>query len=305
MNKPVSPQHPRVTAVQWQMRPDTDIASLLVRVEAFVKNSAAHHCDAILFPELFSLTLIKNILNPIKALQELATHSESIVDACSALAKKYRINIITGSLPLSEGGQLYNVSTFCHRDGRPHNRQYKLHATPYEKRTWHMQGGQQLETFDSDIGRVGILICYDVEFPELARLQAEQGMHILFVPFWTDTQNAYRRVRYCAQARAIENECYVVLAGSAGLVADNDVIDSQYAVSAIFSPSDLPFPEHAILAEAQANIEMPVVADLDIRQLLALRENGSVQIGRDRRRDLYRISWLGEQKPSKENNRGE
>lgn len=291
-----APQNSRITAVQWQMRPDADITAFLARIEAFVKNGASHHCDAILFPELFSLTLLKNIINPIKALQELATHSEAIVTACSAFAKKYRINIITGSLPVNEDGKLYNVATFCHRDGRPHNKQYKLHATPYEKRTWHMQGGGQLDSFDSDIGRVGILICYDVEFPELARRQAEQGMHILFVPFWTDSQNAYRRVRYCAQARAIENECYVVLAGSAGFVADNDVIDTQYAVSAIFSPSDLAFPEHAILAEAQANIEMPVVADLDISKLLALRDAGSVQIGRDRRRDLYRIDWLADNK---------
>jgi predicted amidohydrolase len=270
-----------------------NIDALLTRVETFVKNGANYHCDALLFPEFFSLSLLGNAINPHQTISTLAAKSAQIIAHCSQLAKKYRINIIAGSLPISENGQLYNISVFCHRDGRPHNTQYKLHPTPYEKREWNMQGGKQLDVFDTDIGKTGILICYDLEFPELARLLSDQGMQILFVPSWTDSPNAYHRVRYCAQARAIENECYVVLAGSFGSVAGNDVIDTQYTQSAIFSPSDLPFPENAILAEAQTCIEMPVVADLDLDKLEILREAGSVQISRDRRRDLYCINWLG------------
>ena len=90
----------------------------------------------------------------------------------------------------------------------------KIHVTPDEQKFWGLSQGSQVKTFDTDCGRIGILICYDVEFPELSRLMADQGMQILFVPFNTDTQNAYNRVRICAQARAIENECYVAIAGS-------------------------------------------------------------------------------------------
>ena len=90
--------------------------------------------------------------------------------------------------------------------------QRKIHITPHEANDWVIQSGDKIAVFDTDAGRVGIQICYDVEFPELARILAEQGLDILFVPFWTDTKNSYLRVRHCAQARAIENECYVVIA---------------------------------------------------------------------------------------------
>ena len=98
-----------------------------------------------------------------------------------------------------------------------------------------------MNVFDTDAGRVGILICYDVEFPELGRIMADEGLEILFVPFWTDTRNAYLRVRHCAQARAIENECYVVICGSVGNLPEVESLDVQYAQSAVFSPSDFAF----------------------------------------------------------------
>lgn len=92
----------------------------------------------------------------------------------------------------------------------------KVHVTPDEIKSWGLSGGKMVQTFDTDCAKIGILICYDVEFPELSRIMADQGMQILFVPFLTDTQNGYSRVRVCAQARAIENECFVVIAGSVG-----------------------------------------------------------------------------------------
>ena len=156
-----------------------------------------------------------------------------------------------------------------------------------------MQGGDNLTVFDTDFGKIGILICYDVEFPELARLQSEQGMQFLFVPFWTDTKNAYLRVRCCAQARAIENECYVVIAGSVGNLPKVDGADIQYAQSAVFSPSDFSFPHDAIMAETTPNTEMTLIVDLDLEKLDKLKNEGSVRNYLDRRRDLYRISWLG------------
>src|SRR5690606_36409632 len=126
-----------------------------------------------------------------------------------------RINIVTGSFPLVEAGRLYNVAYLCRRDGTVEE-QRKIHATPCEEAEWEMSGGDALSVFDTDAGRVGILVCYDVEFPELGRLLAAQGVQILFVPFCIDTASGYHRVRCCAQARAIENECYVAAAGSAG-----------------------------------------------------------------------------------------
>ena len=112
------------------------------------------------------------------------------------------------------------------------------------------------------MGRVGILVCYDVEYPELPRLLAEQGIDILFVPYWTDTKNSYLRVRRCAQARAIENECYVAISGSVGTLPKVENMDIQYSQAAVFSPSDFAFPHDAIMAEATPNTEMSEMTEM-------------------------------------------
>lgn len=123
-------------------------------------------------------------------------------------------------------------------------------------------------------------------------------MQILFVPFWTDTKNAYLRVRCCAQARAIENECYVAIAGSVGNLPKVDGADIQYAQSAVFSPSDFAFPHDAIMAETTPNTEMTLIVDLDLDKLNKLRHEGSVRNQLDRRKDLYQLSWLGKEEIS-------
>ncbi len=157
-----------------------------------------------------------------------------------------------------------------------------------------MKGGQKVKVFDTDAGKVGIVICYDVEFPELSRAYAEQGLQILFVPFLTDTQNGYMRVRTCAMARAIENECYVAIAGSVGNLPKVSNMDIQFAQSAVFTPSDFAFPTNCIKAEATANAEMTIVADVDLNLLKELHNHGSVRTMQDRRHDLYKIRWNAE-----------
>ena len=145
----------------------------------------------------------------------------------------------------------------------------------------------EIRVFDTDCGKVGVLICYDTEFPELGRLLADEGMEILFVPFLTDTQNSYSRVRHCAQARAIENECYVAIAGSVGNLPKVHNMDIQFAQSMVFTPCDFAFPTNGIKAEATPNTEMILVADVDLDLLLELNEFGSVQNIKDRRLDLF------------------
>src|SRR5690606_20118365 len=125
---------------------------------------------------------------------------------------------------------------------------------------------------------------YDVEFPELSRILADQGMKILFVPYLTDTQNAYTRVRACAQARAIENECYVAITGCIGNLPGVSNMDIQYGQAAVFTPSDFPFPVDAVKAEATPNTEMTIIVDVDLMMLKELHHNGSVKIMKDRRK---------------------
>lgn len=283
----------RIGCIQWQMRPLKSVDELIQQVEFFIDALADYQCDLALLPEFFNAPLmgLEEHQTSLDAINALAQFSDEIIEAISRLAVSYNINIIAGSLPVIVDSQLYNVCYLCRRDGTTES-QYKIHPTPHEKRAWIMQGGDKVRVFDTDFGKIGILICYDVEFPELSRIQNEQGMQLLFVPFWTDTKNAYLRVRCCAQARAIENECYVVIAGSVGNLPKVDSADIQYAQSAVFSPSDFSFPHDAIVAESTPNTEMTLIADLDLTKLNELRYEGSVQNYLDRRRDLYKIDWL-------------
>ena len=227
-----------------------------------------------------------NHLDPHEAIRELAQYSKVIVEKFSELAISYNINIISGSMPEIKDGNLYNAGYLCKRDGSV-ERYEKLHVTPDEAKVWGLQGGNSFKVFDTDCGKIGILICYDSEFPELSRLLADEGMDILFIPFLTDTQNGFSRVRNCAQARAIENECYVAIAGSVGNLPKVHNMDMQYAQSMVFTPCDFAFPANGIKAEATPNTEMVLICDVDIDLLRQLNLFGSVRNLRDRRKDIF------------------
>ena len=258
--------------------------------EFFVDSVSAYRADFALFPEFFNAPLMAdyNHLPESKAIRELAKYTPKIVQKFSELAISYNINIITGSMPEVREELLYNVGYICKRDGTK-ERYEKLHVTPDEAKIWGMQGGTELRTFDTDCGKIGVLICYDSEFPELSRLLADEGMDILFVPFLTDTQNGYSRVRFCAQARAIENECYVAIAGSVGNLPKVNNMDIQYSQSMVFTPCDFSFPANGIKAEATTNTEMILIADVDLDMLKDLNKFGSVRNLNDRRKDIFEL----------------
>ena len=278
----------RLGLIQWQMRPYKGMDDLMQQAEYFIDAVAGYRSDFALFPEFFDAPLMaqNNHLSEPEAIRELARHTPEIVQRFSEFSISYNINIISGSMPEVLDGDLYNVGYVCHRDGRI-DRYEKLHVTPDELKVWGMKGGHHLRTFQTDCGNIGVLICYDVEFPELSRILAESGMDILFVPFLTDTQNGYSRVRHCAQARAVENECYVAIAGSVGNLPNVHNMDIQFAQSMVFTPCDFSFPTNGIKAEATPNTEMILIADVDLDLLRELNQFGSVRNMKDRRKDLF------------------
>ncbi|PKP52147.1 MAG: carbon-nitrogen hydrolase [Bacteroidetes bacterium HGW-Bacteroidetes-1] len=280
----------RLGLVQWQMRQYNNLNEVMQQVEFFVDAVSDYRCDFALFPEFFNAPLMAeyNHLTTAEAIRKLAAYTKEIIGRFSELSISYNINIITGSMPEIIDEKLYNVGYLCRRDGTS-ERYEKLHVTPDESKVWGLQGGSQLKAFDTDCGKVGVLICYDSEFPELSRLLADEGMDILFVPFLTDTQNGFSRVRNCSQARAIENECYVAIAGSVGNLPKVQNMDIQYAQSMVFTPCDFAFPTNGIKAEATPNTEMILIADVDIDLLRELHEFGSVRNLKDRRKDIFEL----------------
>lgn len=282
----------RIGLVQWLMRPYNTIEDFLKTVDYFVDAVSDYQSDFILFPELFNAPLMGkfNEMDTRHAIVELASYTKPIIEAMSKMAVSYNVNIIAGSMPEVRDGKVYNESYVLQRNGKIDSIS-KIHITPSEEDDWHIQGGNVIKVIDTDAGKIGVQICYDVEFPEMTRKLASEGMQILFVPFLTDTQNAYNRVRFCAQARAIENECFVAIAGNVGNLPKVTNMDLQFAQSAVLTPNDFAFPVTGIKAEATPNTEMIVVSDVDLSLLTELHNYGSVQTLKDRRHDLYQLNF--------------
>jgi predicted amidohydrolase len=287
----------RIGLVQWQMRLFENIESFYKQVTFFVDTLSEYKCDFAVFPEFFNSPLIAdyNHLSTHESMRALAEKTNDIVEQLAEYAIAYNVNIIAGSMPYMEEDKLYNVSYLLHRNGQ-RNEFRKIHITPNETKYYGITGGSEIEVINTDCGKIGILICYDVEFPELSRILALEGMKILFVPYLTDTQNAYTRVRHCAMARAIENECYVAITGCVGNLPGVNNMDIQFGQAAVFTPSDFAFPTNAIKAEATPNTEMTLIVDVDLNLLKDLHHYGAVRTITDRRTDLYDIKKLKQSK---------
>jgi predicted amidohydrolase/ribosomal protein S18 acetylase RimI-like enzyme len=284
----------RVATCQFQARAVGSFEEFVRNVEYFVDVASDYRADFIVFPELFTLQLLafeKAKLTPMEAIDRLTDHTPKLTAELSRMALRYDVNIIGGSHPTrAEDGDIQNVAYVCLRDGSIHA-QEKIHPTPNERYWWKIKGGERIDAIQTDCGPIGVLICYDSEFPELARRLADEGARIIFVPFCTDSRQGYLRVRYCSQARAIENQCYVVLSGNVGNLPNVENMDIQYAQSCILTPCDFPFARDGIAAEASENVETLTISDLNLADLTWARAEGTVQNLADRRFDLYRIAW--------------
>lgn len=288
------PEVVRIASVQYQQRRISSFGDFATQIEYFVDVAADYHADFVVFPELITLQLLSlehEPLTPVDSIARLSEHTDEVKSLFSRLAVSYNINILAGSHPTRmDDGDIHNVCYVCLRDGSIHT-QEKLHPTPNERHWWNIKGGDSARAIDTDCGPIGVMICYDAEFPELARHLTDQGALLLFVPFCTDERQSYLRVRYCAQARAVENQCYVVLSGNVGNLPGVHNFDIQYAQSCILTPCDFPFSRDGIAADSTPNTETVLFADLRPGNLIRARNSGTVQNLRDRRFDLYQTRW--------------
>jgi predicted amidohydrolase/ribosomal protein S18 acetylase RimI-like enzyme len=283
----------RVATVQYGQRRIGSFDEFRQMVLYFVDVTADYRADFVLFPELFTLQLLSIENEPIapnEAIRHTAEHEPRIVELFQDAAMKYNINIIAGSTPSLRGDDVYNVAHVFRRDGTS-VAQDKIHPTPNESYWWSIAGGNEVKLIDTDCGPIAVLICYDVEFPELCRHLVDQGLNILFVPFLTDERQSYLRVRYCAQARAVENQIYVAMSGSCGNLPNVQNMDIHYAQSCILTPCDFPFARDGVAADTTPNVEMVAFADLSLQALRSARQNGTVRNLKDRRHDLYGVTW--------------
>ena len=295
-----APDVVRIAVVQYQQRRIKSFDDFARICSYFVDTVADNKSDFVVFPEYFAVQLLSienQPLTPRDSMLRLAEYNDQLEELFQKLAIKYNVNIIAGSHPAKdEKGRLLNVGHVFLRDGSVYE-QPKLHPTPGERYWWNIEGGDYLRAIETDSGTIGMLICYDSEFPELARHLVDQGADILFVSYSTEERQGHLRVRYSCHARAIENQIYVATAGNVGNLPRVQNMDIHYAQSAILTPCDFPFARDGIAAETTPNSEMLAFADLNLDQLRSARQYGTVQNLKDRRHDLYGVTWRGPAAP--------
>jgi len=274
----------RVGALQYYIRPVASFEQFADQVSSLVATAADYRIHLLVFPEYFTVQLLTlgDVRRPMpEQVRALAAQVPQFVDLMAGLARRHRLYIVGGSIPSpGESGELHNDCFVFGPEGQ-RSWQGKLHMTRWESEEWGMRPRRRLRVFATPFGKVAINICYDAEFPELARSAARHGAELLVVPSCTDDRHGYLRVRYCAQARAIENQLYVVQACTVGSLPMVPAVALNYGQAAVLTPSDFPFARDGIRAEGAVNQEMLVVADLDMNTLRESHERGTVLPLRD------------------------
>ncbi|MEZ5319568.1 MAG: carbon-nitrogen hydrolase family protein [Vicinamibacterales bacterium] len=270
----------RVASLQYYIRPVDRFEAFEEQVVALVDTAADYECQLVVFPEYFSVQLLTlgDLKQPMPAqVRALARYQPQYLSLMSALARKHRLYLCAGTLPIAsaDGAAVHNQAFFFGPDGT-FGVQGKLHMTRFETEEWGVEAESTLRIFETAFGKVAIAICYDVEFPELARAAALAGVHILLVPACTDDRHGFLRVRYCAHARAIENQMYVVVAHTVGSLPMAPAVSLNYGQAAILTPSDFPFSRDGVLAEGNVNQEMMVIGELNLHTILDSRTTGTV-----------------------------
>lgn len=278
----------RVSAVQFELRDADSFGTFADQVRHYVRNASEYGARFVLFPEFVTTPLlaIGDTTGRGQPVGKLADYTEAYRELFGGLAREYGMYIIGGTHVTRKGDKLRNTAFLFAPDGRVHT-QDKLHITPTEREEWNVDPGDEVAVFETEYGKIGLLTCYDIEFPEIVRIVRARGADVVFCPSCTDDRHGFHRVRYCCHARAVENQIYIVTTGTVGSLRRVDFMRANYGQAAVLTPNDIPFPPRGILCEGEINADMLITADLDLSLLEDVRRAGSVTTWRDRRTDLY------------------
>ena len=153
--------------------------------------------------------------------------------------------------------------------------------TRFENEQWHISAGLELKVLESPVGLLGICICYDSEFPMLARQQVERGANLILVPSCTDTLAGYNRVKIGSQARALENQCYVAQSVLVGQAPWSEAVDVNVGAATVYTPVDYGYPPDGVLISGGLNHVQWVYAEVDLDSIAQVRSTGQVFNYRD------------------------
>ncbi len=270
----------RIASLQYFIRPVQTFDQFRDQVQALVETAADYKAQLVVFPEYFTVQLLTlgNVKRPIQEqVRDLARQADRYRTLMGDLARQHKLYLVAGTIPVIDEGsdRVYNECSFFSPSGKL-GVQGKLHMTRFEKEEWKVSPRDKFRVFETSFGRIAITICYDVEFPEIARAAGREGAHILVVPSCTDDRQGFLRVRYCAQARAVENQIYVVQSSTVGSLPMVPAVSLNYGQASILTPSDFAFSRDGILAEGIPNQESMVIGDVNLATILQGRSHGTV-----------------------------
>ena len=256
------------------------------KVERWVNEAAGRDARILLFPEYASMELASLFSKDVYAslsLQLAAMQSvlDDYIDLYRTLALKHQCYIQSGTFPVQMPDNEYRNRAYLFMPNGDVDFQDKLMMTRFENEQWLIKRGNELKCFDTEFGKIAINICYDSEFPLLARQQVEAGASLILVPSCTDTLAGYHRVRIGCQARALENQCYVVQSPTVGKAPWSEAIDVNIGAAGIYTPVDRGFPDDGILAMGELNAVQWVFAEISLEACEKVRADGQVFNYRD------------------------
>lgn len=269
-----------VAAAQYPIERLADWDAYEAKLSRWVAEAAAAGAALAVFPEYGAMELAS--LDP-ATMGDLALSIETVsallprVDALhAALAARHGLHILAASAPRKDAdGRFRNAARLFAPNGMAGS-QDKLVMTRFEREEWHIAPGQTLRLFGTALGRIAVNICYDSEFPLLARAAVEAGAEVILVPSCTDSLHGYWRVRIGAQARALEGQCYAVQAPTVGEAAWSPAVDVNRGAAAIYGPPDKGMPDDGVLAIGAEGAAQWVLAQIDTARVSALRSDGGV-----------------------------
>ncbi len=276
----------RIAAAQYPVEELTSFAAFEVKLGSLVREAAAEGAQLLVFPEYAALELARlagrhisrDLHGSLEALQFFLGHHDA---AYAALSKKHGVFILAGSAPvrLTDGRFVNRARLFAPTGANGFQQKHVM--TRFEAEEWGISPSRGLCVFDIGIAKLGIAICYDAEFPLIARSLAEAGAEILLVPSSTATIAGYHRVRAGCAARALENQLYAVQAPTVGEAPWSAALDVNIGAAGVFAPPGLTISADGILALGKLNAPQWLCAALDLDALAEVREAGEVLNFRD------------------------
>lgn len=284
----------KVAAAAYPLTPFRTFDDFAVHLGQWVAEAAAQGAQLLTFPEYGAMELAslggREVSENLEAaLHEVARWKPALDALHVELAARHGAFILGASGPVFTGARPVNRATLYGPSGLI-GHQDKQIMTRFERETWDVVAGEGLTLFDTDIGRLGVVICYDSEFPLLARRLVEAGAEILLAPSCTDSLAGFTRVRVGSMARALENQCVVVHSPTVGLCDFCPAVDENVGSASIYGPPDRRFPPNGILAETPLNAPGWAVAEVSLEAIRDVRRDGGVLNHLHWREQLDRIA---------------